>query len=378
VKIEISDLEKYMTRYVPAYRAEYSRLVMTPPGGGGYPELAISPYIYADEIICYLADDGVAVFEGSREPNYSWWIAGGPALISDFPATRTPTWVTNLLKAEGILGKDIGMYRVVAQEGIPDPIWRGELEPIAEECTATIAQTKLILRRVDLTLNEVLRRMTFGAFGLIIDIHMPKPEDAFWVPHVIRQTGFLPADRQHRRFINYLEVSPHLDPAAWDVRSIRTRVQVDVRRDFGWAFSLPERPGGMISMGGTAWVQPYFDRLSRLGVAIDKFVALLERGHDEYEAVFHAFLQQNSILLDVYGEAISKPRFVYPEGESPLGKAYVEPDFIIRYPGNSYKLVELERPSKGSLRQTVNPEQQLPMRLFKSLNGGASSPTTTR
>lgn len=71
-------------------------------------------------------------------------------------------------------------------------------------------------------------------------------------------------------------------------------------------------------------------------------------------------MKANPILLDVYGELISKPRFRYPEGESPLGKAYVEPDFIIRYPGDKYKLVELEKPgkrlatSKGQTRAEVS------------------------
>jgi hypothetical protein len=43
---------------------------------------------------------------------------------------------------------------------------------------------------------------------------------------------------------------------------------------------------------------------------------------------------------------VSRPRFVYPEGKSPLGKAYVEPDFVIRRPGSRYTVVELERPGK--------------------------------
>lgn len=45
---------------------------------------------------------------------------------------------------------------------------------------------------------------------------------------------------------------------------------------------------------------------------------------------------------------IPRPRFVYPAGTSPLGKAYVEPDFVIRRPGDRYVLVELERPAKAA------------------------------
>lgn len=87
--------------------------------------------------------------------------------------------------------------------------------------------------------------------------------------------------------------------------------------------------------------------IEKIGEKIEAFERLLNEHEDDNESVFHEFLYKNSFLLDLYGEPVSKPRFKYPTIiESPLRKAYVEPDFIIKYPNQHYKLVELEKPSK--------------------------------
>ena len=89
-----------------------------------------------------------------------------------------------------------------------------------------------------------------------------------------------------------------------------------------------------------------YSRLALLETLITRFERVLNEYIQGNESLFHNFLIENPLLLDVYGEPDSKPKFPFPEGESPLGKKYVEPDIIIRYPGNKYKLVELEKPSK--------------------------------
>jgi hypothetical protein len=53
-----------------------------------------------------------------KEPDYQWYIAGGPALKVDYEPTRTPSEVTETLKAAGVLGKPIGIYRIVAKTPI--------------------------------------------------------------------------------------------------------------------------------------------------------------------------------------------------------------------------------------------------------------------
>jgi len=85
-----------------------------------------------------------------------------------------------------------------------------------------------------------------------------------------------------------------------------------------------------------------YSKLAVLEQLINRFEKLLNEFPDGHESVFHDFLKENSILIDVYvsqKDIVSKPRFHYPPGESPLGKAYVEPDFVIKYAGNKYKLV---------------------------------------
>jgi uncharacterized protein YjbI with pentapeptide repeats len=89
-----------------------------------------------------------------------------------------------------------------------------------------------------------------------------------------------------------------------------------------------------------------YSKLSVLETLINRFEKLLDDYPQGHESLFHEFLIQNPALLDVYGEPDSKPKFPFPEGESPLDKNYVEPDVIIKYPNNKYKLVELERPGK--------------------------------
>lgn len=71
-------------------------------------------------------------------------------------------------------------------------------------------------------------------------------------------------------------------------------------------------------------------------------------------------------MIDVYGDAISKPKLRYPSiEESPLGKEYVEPDFIIRYPLNHYRLIELEKPSKNIATKSGQPRSEVTQAVFQ-------------
>jgi hypothetical protein len=79
-----------------------------------------------------LTNDGFLILDCSKEPDYQWWIAGGPALCVDYEPSRTPEHVTDTLKASGILGKPIGIYRIVSQKPLADEVWSGKL-PTASE-----------------------------------------------------------------------------------------------------------------------------------------------------------------------------------------------------------------------------------------------------
>ena len=49
--------------------------------------------------------------------------------------TANPAQVTEILKAEGILGKPIGIYRIVAKTPMHQSVWRGRVQEIARELT---------------------------------------------------------------------------------------------------------------------------------------------------------------------------------------------------------------------------------------------------
>jgi|GEM_PF-1093786 hypothetical protein len=93
-----------------------------------------------------------------------------------------------------------------------------------------------------------------------------------------------------------------------------------------------------------------YSKLAVLDQLINRFEKLLNDFPEGNESIFHDFLKENPVLLDIYvsqNDIVSKPRFYYPLNESPLGKEYVEPDFIIKEAENKYKLVELEKPEKN-------------------------------
>lgn len=344
---------EYLQRYVEAYRAEWIRFTEPPPGGAGYPALRVSPYLLAGELICYVAVDGVAIASYESEPPGQWFIAGGPALTVDTDPTSVPPEIQSL-RAEARAraadqGGHIGIYRIVGQ--VDTPTLRGVLPtPIAED--SATAGGDLTVRVVDYPLDwsTLVARLTFGAFGPVLDPHLPAAASDFWNPSITRDLGFMAADPAYRRFFHYLELSPHIDAAAWEPRSIWARVHVDLRRDFAHAFTAPSEGGGYL---GVPPLDPravltdlFSDRLAGLGRAIDAFVELLDRESHGAERIFQDFLEANTVLLDVYGQIEPRPRFHYPPGDSPLGKTYVEPDFLVKYPGQQYRLIEIERPGK--------------------------------
>ena len=94
--------------------------------------------------------------------------------------------------------------------------------------------------------RTLLARLTFGAFGPLLELDLPERESDFWNPVIIRDLGFMNADPAYRRFFHRLEVSPHVDDAAWDTRGIWARLPVDLRRDFAYAFTTPSGGGGSI------------------------------------------------------------------------------------------------------------------------------------
>lgn len=361
----------YLQTYISAYKQEYIRFTSPPPKGGGYPALPISPYLYSSNLRCLVLKDGVLIIDMTKEPEYPWYIDGGPAIKIDYEPTRTPLEVIDIQKKEGILGKPLGIYRIVAKHQLSPETWSGNLGTSIQQAFVDLGEGRtLTVEAYELTLNEAIRRLTFGAFGDILDIHLPDASADFWIPHIVRNIGFFPADLNSRAFYHYFEIIPHRDLSAWDKRGIQVRLRFDIRRDFAYMLAEKERGSGagLLSFGApNDWAEQFNNRLNRLRDAIEGFENLLTFSQGKDEDVFHDYLTRNSILLDVYGTSISKPRFVYPEGEaSPIGKKYVEPDFIVVYPNNTYKLVELERPSKQLATKQGHPRQDFNQAAFQT------------
>jgi len=325
--------------------------------GGNYPRFPISPYLNAPSLICYLAEDGAAVADLSGEPTCDWAVAGGPALLVDEEPTRTPDWVRRSIRSAGLEGKNIGLYRIVSPTPLSKETWAGTLPAPSAAATAKADATAITVHSLPMSWSDLIERLSFGAFGPILDLRLATPDAPYWTPRVIRGLGIATADRANKRFFRYLELLRHVNEAAWDIHSIPARVAVDVRRDFAWSAVGASRPGATISFddqltGATISFDDQLkspievlrrDRLEPLQLAIAEMEVLLD-GEDQNEAVFHDYLRTHPILLDVYAEVVSKPRWPFPATQSPLGKTYIEPDFVLRYPEDRYALVELERP----------------------------------
>jgi len=357
----------YLTEYINAYRKEFQQATAVPPNGGGLPNVPVSPYLEVRSFKCLLAKDGVIIFLDDKEPEHRWEIAGGPALKVDYDPTITPSWVEEALEKNGLTGKNIGIYRIVSKNKIPESIWSGQL-PASSVERALPDGTSITIFESTLGVEDALSLLTFGGFGRVLNLHLEESRRNFWEPHILAQIGSFRADMKSKRFLNYAETHPHRNIAAWDTRSIKLRAKSDVGRDFARCSGSRAPKGGFLMMSShhQPWVENYQRSLHVLSDAIEKFDQMLRFQSGAKEAVFHKFLEDNPILLDVYGIAITKPKFRYPEGsKSAVGKSYVEPDFIISYANSTYKLIELERASKKLGTKAGHARQDLAQAAFQ-------------
>lgn len=371
MELELNDLGESIQFYVEKYRENYEFFTSNPPQGAGYPKMLVSPYLTAKEFDVYLAKDGVVINQIAPEPDYEWYIAGGPALKVDYEPTRTPKQITEILKQNDLYGKPIGIYRIVSKKYISAPVWKGEFKRISSQLVMTCKKLdlKLNLVNTELNLSQVVSTLTFGAYGEVLDIKLPSESDPFGIPFIMEKIGFFPADLNNKRFFHHIEIYGHASYSAWDKRLIHLRVKNDLRRDFAKVLAdLDNEKGGTISFGeSNQWIENYTNRLVKLEIAINEFRQILQFHSHETEDVFHKLIEKHPVLLDVYGTAESKPKLTYPSGDkSPIGKSYVEPDFIVTYSDKSYKLVELERASKNVATSQGQPRAEVGQAAFQT------------
>jgi hypothetical protein len=107
------------------------------------------------------------------------------------------------------------------------------------------------------------------------------------------------------------------------------------------------------------------DKTRRFEGLIDQLQSTLAFRGEENEIVFQEFLEAHPELLDLYGRVIPQPRFSYPAGTSPIGKSYVEPDFVISYNDGTYRIVEIERPNKRISTSRGQPRSEVTQAVFQ-------------
>jgi hypothetical protein len=341
-------LADYLVSYTSAYRSEYSRLV----AAGVVPDIVSTPFSSGRRVEALLATDGVIVPQTSNGPASQWEIAGGPAFLIDTEPTTTPKYVFELLKASGLVGKNIGIYRIV-KTGHVSEHWRGILpKPVTTVKVDNAEGFSAVVKDFPMPVGELLARLTLG-FTTIIDIHLETLATTIWRPVVIRHAGFVTGDRKHKRFYEYLAIHPHADRAAWDERAVWARASIDVRRDIRSAIGQLANPGSAsIDFPTKDFPDLFVDheanfkkRVTSFEGTIIQLEKLLDDDTSQDESVYHEHLRKNPELLDFYAvRCVSKPKWYYKGHSNPLNKEYVEPDFVLCYPSKTYRLVELERP----------------------------------
>jgi len=345
--IGAGDAASYLKEYVQLYRQEYQGFIAPSPTGSGHAALSISPYLQAPELICYLASDGAAIAVSSSKPSESE-IAGLPRMLMKL--------------GEGVTASHAEAH--LRQRGLWE-IWCGTLPHPLETAEEIVAPTRIHAFRYDMDLVTLLGRLTFGSLG-DFEPQLRSLAAKFWNPAIIRDMCFGTTDKPNERLFHYLELLLHVEAAAWDRRSLWVRVPADIRRDYAFAVTNVRFKGqyGSITLGTSEELaRGFFDRLSALKEAIEGFSKLLDTQREEH--IFHEYLKVHPVLLDIYGAATSKPRFEYPKGDSPIDKEYVEPDFVICYVGNVYKLVELESPSKWVATKKGHPRSEMSQAAFQ-------------
>ena len=319
---------RYLQEYVTCYRHEYERFTTPSPNGPGYPRLDVSPYL-AGTIDCLLATDGAVICLFGPDTDIDWLQTDNLYRVQ---TSSPPANMGAMTLGPRDLAADI------ASGIIPPPLESARLRS-ENDMDFRVA-------RFDVPVNYLIKRLTVSAWE-----HATSPQNSyFWMPFIARRLLFQSVSGKQRYF-DYLEILDHVDPAAWDFRSAALRAYTDVRRDFIAAAANPAETGTLTAASWPAVRASFGDVLVRLNIAIESFQALLEEHPNAEEERFHRYLLENPILLDAYATATSKPRFTYPEPQVHTDKTYVEPDIVLAFPGQRYRLIELERPDHAVLRK---------------------------
>jgi hypothetical protein len=164
------------------------------------------------------------------------------------------------------------LHSIKFPDGVADEVWSGHLPEPTETWDELNSnpQTWIRTRKYDLSWNDLIQRLTFGAIGNVLDIYIPPQGSDLWRPRVLVNLGFVTSDRMHRRFFRYLELSQHVELESWNTRAMWMRTNMDVRRAFARTYSTMGWPGGYIDFDSAHFppTEPFYDRLATLSTVI--------------------------------------------------------------------------------------------------------------
>src|SRR5450755_2126992 len=325
MNLDLASLASYLKKYIGEYRRQYKIYCSPPPGGGGFPRLDISPYVYAEKLECFLLNNGVVIFSPSIVPK-AWY----EQAAQNFSIPNNKLALMNIANAP----TDIRFSTALSAQ------------TYAEDTGTTLA-----LSRVDEDIENFLIKYTLGFVGAI-DINLQFQKDLYYCPHIIRNIGINNVKLRKSKFIPYLEIHTHKEICAWREESIYVRVSTDIRRDFTDAATasiiFKNNSTGSISFG-TNVTDQFLSGLRILHAKVDNLQKLLHENPDGVEALYQKELEQNPEIVDFYGKVTSQPQgFKYPVGVTgPDSKTSYIPDFIVEYPNFQWRLIEIEKPNKG-------------------------------
>lgn len=322
----------------------------------------LNPFLGRKDALIYLCSDGLIQLEINPSPEPFWYIIGGPALIADTEPSRTPQWVHDVIRGQNLVGKNIGMYRVVGSADELEPIWNRKQ---TWKTTATLRYRNKLYKfiSVDANWRQTLSVITYGVFNPIIKLPPIQSDQDAWDFIEIHNIGFLTADRRLKAMVSYLRVVP-MEPIGLASYSQPSTLAA---MDFGrWLdASQHETTGGHLKIGSTAHGGIIISKLEALEASISGLRILLNNKLDATEEEVHQFLVNHPILLDVYSDVSSKPPFLYPETSNNNEKKFVVPDFVLRQSDGRYVIIEIERPSKRLMIQCGQPSSKITQAAFQ-------------
>ena len=187
--VAIETVATYLDQYFSECQREYALLTAPPPSGAGFPAVGDDLRLDSGAINCHLARDGAVLTDETQEPPYNWSLVGGPAFMVDYDPTRVRPDIQRQ-RNEIAHGGSIGIYRIVAKTKLTDEIWLGQLpEPIETLSYTTSGGKPIAIASYEISLDDLLQRLTFGAIGGILDLHLPLETDRFWLDRTIRRLG---------------------------------------------------------------------------------------------------------------------------------------------------------------------------------------------